>query len=70
MAAYEKRTITSVRHEYIIPKASANWAGVGKVFAAAQLDMNFASAPGTSRGGDDAVWVDADEDNIVISWEE
>lgn len=70
MAAYEQRTTTTVRHEYVIPKESANWAEVGKAFSAAKQDMNKDAPQGTSFGGDDAAWVDADDDNIIIYWEE
>lgn len=70
MAAYEQRTTTTTRHEYVIGKESANWAEVGKAFAACNADMNKDAPTGTSYGGDDAVWVDADEDNIIIYWEE
>lgn len=70
MAAYEPRTTTSIRHEYVIPKESANWAEVGKAFSAAKQDMQEDLPQGTARGGDDAVWVDADEENIIIYWEE
>lgn len=70
MAAYEARTTRTTRHEYVIRQESANWAEVGKAFAAAKQDMNQDAPAGTSRGGDDAVWVSADEDNIIIYWEE
>jgi len=70
MAAYEARIVTSVRYEYVIRKESANWAEIGKAFAAAKADMNVGAPVGTARGGDDAVWVDADEENIIIYWED
>ena len=70
MAAYEPRTTTTVRYEYVIRKESANWAEIGKAFAAAKGDMNVGLPQGTARGGDDAVWVDSDEENIIIYWEE
>lgn len=70
MAAYEPRTTITTRHEYVIHKESANWAEVGKAFAAAKQDMNSDLPQGTSRGGDDAVWVDANDEEIIIYWEE
>jgi hypothetical protein len=70
VAAYEHRTTTTVRHEYVIPKESANWAEVGKAFSAAKQDMNKDAGPGVSYSGDDAVWVDADDENIIIYWED
>lgn len=70
MAAYEPRVITTTRYEYVIRKESANWAEIGKAFAAVKQDMNVGQPAGTSRGGDDAVWVDADDENIIIYWED
>jgi hypothetical protein len=70
VAIYEPRIRTTTRYEYVIAKESANWAEVDKAFAAARQDMNVGQPQGASRGGDDAVWVDADDENIIIYWED
>ena len=70
MSAVESRKVTTVRHEYVIRKESANWAEIGKAFAMAKQDMNANCPAGVSVGGDDAVWVDADDDSIIVYWED
>lgn len=66
MATMTRRTVTTVRHEYLIPKP-ANWAEVSKAMNAATQDMK---AAGEDPKWDDAAWFEADDENIILYWEE
>lgn len=66
MSAVEKRTTTTIRHEYIVPKP-ANWAEMGKAAAMAKRDMQ---AAGKDPQYDDAAWFDADDEHVILYWDE
>jgi hypothetical protein len=71
MAAFEERTVTTVRHEYAIPNDSANWAEVSKAMSAADQAIRSQSKPGVSVvPGDDTIWVEGNDMEVVVWWEE
>lgn len=66
MANYDKRTVTSTRHEYVL-KSPAPWGEIGKAIAAAQQDMK---AAGKDPSYDDAAHIEARDNELVIYWVE
>lgn len=64
MSEVTKRTIATVRHEYVVPSPSAR-AEVEKAIALALQDM-----PENRRSYDDACMVEARDDEVVIWWED
>ena len=66
MAAYETRTKTTVRHEFVLPNPT-NWAELSKAVTAIEHDLK---ANGMDASYDDVVTVAATEEEIILSWEE
>lgn len=66
MSAVDQRTITTIRHEYVVP-LPACWADVKEAMAFAVRDRE---AKGLSTDYDDIIRVTADEEHIITYWEE
>lgn len=66
MSAVEQRTVTTVRHEYILP-TPACWADVKEAMAFAARDRE---TKGLRVDYDDIIQVTADDEHIVVYWEE
>lgn len=66
MSAVEQRTVTTIRHEYIL-RLPACWADVKEAMAFAARDRE---AKGLTNSYDDVIKVTADDDHIITYWEE
>lgn len=64
MAEYTSRDVTTVRREFALRRPT-NWAEVGKVYAAIEQEFKALGR----RNSDDAVTVDATDDEIVFWYE-
>ena len=72
MAAYGKRLRTTVRHEYVIPRESANWAEVRKAMSVAEDELRdkHMNPPGRDVPlSDDSIWVEGNEAEVIVYWE-
>jgi len=66
MSAVDRRTTTTVRHEYLV-RNPAPHADVQEALLFAKRD---AAAAGQDTSYDDALWVTHNDDNIIVYWEE
>lgn len=64
MAQFETRTVTSLRHEYVLP-SPAEWGELGKATAAAHQALR---AAGKDPSADDAAFIEARDGEVVIYW--
>lgn len=64
MTSVEKRTVTTTRHEYVVPSPSP-----GSELVTA-MNMALADMPDERRAYDDACTVEARDDTIVVWWPE
>jgi len=61
MAEYTRREVTTVTVEYVLP-SPVNWAEVRKALASVEREL------GEDARWDDAAWVEARDDEIVIRY--
>lgn len=66
MPAFNERTVTVTRHEYVL-KSPAPWGEVGKAIASANQAME---AAGKDPSYDDAAFIEARDDEVVLFWTE
>lgn len=66
MPAFNERTVTVTRHEYVL-KSPAPWGEVGKAITAATQAIK---AAGKDPSYDDAAHIEARDDEVVIVWTE
>lgn len=66
MSAVDQRSVTTIRHEYVVRNPAA-WGDVREAMAFAERDMK---AAGKDTRYDDAAHVTHDDDNIIVYWEE
>jgi hypothetical protein len=66
MAQYGKRTKTTVRHEYVMPRP-VNLGEVSKAMSAAYQDYTAATGKNVT---DDSIWLTHNDDELIIYWEE
>jgi hypothetical protein len=64
VADYTSRNVTTVRREYVLRRPT-NWAEVGKVVAAINQELKGLGL----SSSDNRVTVDANDDEIVFSYE-
>lgn len=68
MASHDKRTITTMRHEYVCRKP-VHISEFNKALAAATSDI--ARRTGVNPiDADDIVWIDTDDEHVIIRWEQ
>lgn len=66
MADATKRTVTTVRHEYVLPSPTY----VGEMRKAIKWALSDKADGGPEDTFDDALTVEARDDEVVIWWEE
>lgn len=66
MSRVETRTSTRTRHEYLVPLGAAR----SDYYRAALMADQALEAAGREHHADDAFRVTADDDHIIIYWEE
>lgn len=66
MPAFNERTVTVTRHEYVL-KSPAPWGEVIKAYAVAEQHM---LAAGKDPSYDDAAHIEARDDEVVVFWTE
>jgi hypothetical protein len=64
MPAFNERTVTITRHEYVL-KSPAPWGEVGKAISAANQAME---AVGKDPSYDDAAHIEARDGEVVVVW--
>lgn len=64
MPSFDERTVTVVRHEYVL-KSPAPWGEVGKAMAVATQAMESA---GKDPSYDNAAYLEARDDEVVLYW--
>ncbi len=75
MATYERREVVTTRVEYVIPAlwpTGATWTELMKAIRAAHNELHEMDPKRYPVGRDvpdDAIWVRAADDDVIVSWE-